>query len=480
MSLLSLQYRSGATCMLCQFAVRTRYLIALPVLLALGACGTSPTDKPQPFSDVPMHWQGTEVAQATDLAAWWLRFDDPLLARLVSDALAANPGIASARASVRQARALRDVSNAALYPALNASLSASQSRTDDVRNDLFGAGLDASWEVDVFGASRNAVRAADAAANASEASLGDVQVSVAAEVALDYISLRSAQERLTIAQDNLAVQQDTLQIANWRLQAGLVTALETEQARSAMEQTQALLPAQQIAVTQSAHALAVLTGRSPEVLLQQLAAIRSVPQPASDIALSFPADTLRQRPDVRAAEYQVQAAVARVSSADAARLPSFALSGSLGLNALTLAGLGSGAAVVSSALASISLPLFDGGANQARVQLQTAALDQAQADYQTSVLKALLEVEDALVALSGDRLRLVSMTSAADAAVGAATLANQRFQSGLVDFQTVLDTQRSRLQTQDNAALAYAALSTDHVRLYKALGGGWKSESKAP
>ena len=152
----------------------------------------------------------------------------------------------------------------------------------------------------------------------------------------------------------------------------------------------------------------------------------------------------------------------------------------LGLNALTLAGLGSGATVLSSLLASIRLPLFDGGANRARVQAQTAALAQAQADYRSSVLKALLEVEDALLALQADRQRLASLRLAANAAVAAAAMAGQRFQSGLVDFQTVLDTQRSRLSNQDSVASAYAALSADHVRLYQALGGGWRSDSREP
>jgi outer membrane protein TolC len=260
----------------------------------------------------------------------------------------------------------------------------------------------------------------------------------------------------------------------------LVTVLETEQATAARAQTQALLPALQTAIDQNAHALAVLTGRTPDALLEVLAPVAPVPQPASDIALSFPAETLRQRADVRSAEFQVQAAAARVSAAEAARLPSFRLGGSLGLNALTLAGLGSGATVLSSLLASVSVPLFDGGANVARVGAQSAALAQTRADYQAGVLKALQEVEDALVALRADRLRLASFRQAAASSVNAAELAGQRFQSGLVDFQTVLDTQRSRLSNQDSVASAYAALSADHVRLYKALGGGWQADTKAP
>jgi NodT family efflux transporter outer membrane factor (OMF) lipoprotein len=457
-----------------------RMSIALWAGLCLAGCSGLGPPTALPAIALPTHWQNHTAQTPTDLASWWLRFDDAQLTRLVGDALAANPGVAGARAALRQARALRDVAQAALYPGLNASFSASQNRSDDRHTEAFNAGLDASWEVDVFGATRSTLRAGDAAASASAASLGAVQVSVAAEVALDYINLRSAQERLAIAQSNLAVQQDTLQIADWRRQAGLVTALETEQAIAARAQTQALLPALQTAIDQNAHALAVLTGRTPEALLEVLAPVVQVPQPATDIAFSFPAETLRQRADVRSAEFQVQAAAERVSAAEAARLPSFKLGGSLGLNALTLAGLGSGATVLSSLLASVSMPLFDGGANAARVGAQGAALEQTRTDYQASVLRALQEVEDALVALRGDRLRLASLRQAAASSVTAAELAGQRFQSGLVDFQTVLDTQRSRLSNQDSVASAYAALSADHVRLYKALGGGWQSETKAP
>jgi NodT family efflux transporter outer membrane factor (OMF) lipoprotein len=457
---------------------------ALALTLLCGAllqsgCGTATQQTGGvPFIDVPTRWQDTELARGSQLAEWWLRFDDTLLSSLVADAQRANSTIASARAAVRQARAVRDVSAASLYPTLSTSLSAQRNRTGSNDSDSFQLGLDAGWEIDVFGAGRSGVNAADASINASTASLGDVQVSVAAELALDYIALRSAQERLEIARSNLATLQDTLQIVDWRLQAGLVTSLESEQARTALEQTRALLPTLQVTIDQNAHAIAILTGRTPEALLAQLAPALSVPQPASDIALSFPAETLRQRADVRAAEFRIHVAAARESQAEAARLPSFRLGGSLGLNALTLVGLSNGATVVGSLLASVSLPLFDGGAGSAQVRAQHAALEQSQADYKTSVLAALRDVEDALVALRGDRLRLTSLRLAASSAEGAAELASQRFQSGLVDYQTVLDTQRSRLSTQDSVASAYAAVSADHVRLYKALGGGWPSDSQ--
>jgi outer membrane protein TolC len=180
---------------------------------------------------------------------------------------------------------------------------------------------------------------------------------------------------------------------------------------------------------------------------------------------------------VRAAELQVAAALARVAQADAARLPSFKLGGSLGLSALTLGSLTSGASVVSALLASVSFPIFDGGASNAQVRAQQAAWDQAQLAYRSSVLAALKDVEDALVALQGDRERLLRLTNAAEAAGNAALLARQRFSSGLVDFQTVLETQRTQLSTRDSVASAGADISADHVRLYKALGGGWRPET---
>ena len=461
-----------------------RHVLSLTLLCALlaGCASTAPGSSTPPFIDVPARWQDTTLERSTDLSNWWLRFDDLQLSALVTDALRANPTIASARAAVRQARALRDVSNASLYPTLSTTLSAQKNRINNsssgtnTSTDNFTLGLDAGWEIDVFGAKRSDVNAADASANASAASLGDVQVSIAAELALDYIALRNAQERLEIARSSLAIQLDTLQIVEWRLQAGLVTTLETEQSRTALEQTRSLIPALQVSIDQVAHAIAILTGRTPEALLSQLAPVSSVPQPATDIALSFPAETLRQRADVRFAEYQITAAAARESQAEAARLPSFNLGGSIGLNALSLAGLSNGATVVSGLLASVSLPLFEGGALSAQVRAQHAALEQAQSAYKTSVLGALRDVEDALVALRGDRLRLASLRLAATSAANASELASQRFQSGLVDFQTVLDTQRTRLSTQDSVATAYADVSADHVRLYKALGGGWQSD----
>ena len=446
------------------------------LLLALCACTTLPPQLAAPLPlDMPGAWSGAAAsnAAATSLAQWWQRFDDPLLTELVTQALQSNTSVAIAQAALRQARASRDVAAAGLLPNVGGSASAQRNQSDSGGSNSFRVGLDASWELDIFGANRSALATSEASVRASAASLGDVQVSIAAEVALAYITLRNTQARLTIAESNLASQQETLQLTQWREQAGLVSSLESEQARGAAEQTRAQLPALQTALEQTQHALAVLTGQPPAALASVLVATGPLPQADGELALAIPAEALRQRPDVRAAEEQVSAAAGRVAQADAARKPSFRLSGSLGLNALTLGSLTSGGAFAAALLAGVSMPLFDGGAGKAQVQAQEAAFDQAQVAYKAALLTALKDVEDALVALRGDRERVSRLQAAAEASSTAALLASQRFNSGLIDFQIVLETQRNQRSTQDSVASARADVSADHVRLYKALGGGW-------
>ena len=472
-------------------SLATRYAtVAACGLLALAGCASmAPRVDSGAAIDVPDAWSVTDAAATAgtaSLVGWWLRFDDPLLANLIADALRSNTTVTGAQAALRQARALREVAAAALLPTLGSSASVQRSSASSnaasalgrTTTNNFQAGLDANWELDLFGVKRNALAATEATARASAASLGDVQVSIAAELALAYITLRNAQARLAIANANLASQQETLQITQWRQQAGLVTSLEAEQARAAAEQTGALVPALQIGIEQASHALAVLSGRPPAALAALRADAAPVPQPSEDLALSMPAETLRQRADVRSAEHQISAARARVSQAEATRLPSFSIGGSLGLSALTFSALTNGASVVATLLGSVSWPVFDGGAARAQVDVQQAALDQAVQAYRAVALLALKDVEDALVALRGDRLRLARLVNAADAATNAAGMARQRYGSGLVDFQTVLETQRTQLGTQDGVASARADVSSDHVRLYKALGGGWEPETK--
>lgn len=450
--------------------------MALAALLT--ACASlSPAVESATNAIAPAQWtteQASAQSPATDLSTWWSRFSDAQLTRLIGQALQNNTSVLSAQAALRQARAQADVQQAGLGPSLGASGSAQRSQSgSNSGSNRFQLGFDASWEPDIFNAKGNAINASEADAQASAANLSNVQVSLAAEVAANYINLRSQQTRLAIAQNNLSAQQETLQITRWRAQAGLASSLDVEQAIGATEQTRAQLPTLQASASQTMNALAVLTGQTPGALNAQLSTASPIPEAPADLALAFPAETLRQRPDVRSAELRISAALARVAVADAARYPSFRLGGSLGLSGLTLGALTNGASLLQSVLASVSVPLLDGGARVAQLRSQEAALEQARAGYQAAMLTALQDVEDALVALRGDSERLLRLQSAATAAVNAELLARQRYQSGLIDFATLLTTQRTLLSAQDSVASAQASLSTDHVKLYKALGGGW-------
>lgn len=457
--------------------------IAVALAVALSACSSwSPKAAGESDIVVPAAWSTAAASSgsvtATSLAQWWQRFNDPLLSTLVTQALQANTTVRSAQAALQQSRALRDVRAANLLPGLGASASAQRSKSgsNDAGN-RFQAGFDASWEPDVFGGQRSALNATEADASAAEASLADVQVSIAAEVAVTYIELRGLQARLAIARNNLASQTETQQITDWRVQAGLASSLDLEQARAASAQTSAQIPALETSAVQAQNSLAVLTGQAPGTLKNMLTTASALPRAPGDLALSIPAETLRQRPDLRAAEHRISAALARVTQADAARYPAFQISGSLGLSALTLGSLTTAGTIANALLASVSVPLFDGGAARAQVRAQEAALEQTRVSYQATVLTALQDVEDALVALQGDRERLARLQVAADAAANAELLARQRYASGLIDFRSVLETQRTLLSTQDSVESTRASVSADHVRLYKALGGGWTPAS---
>lgn len=430
---------------------------------------------------VPVAWSnGAAEPSAATLAGWWQRFNDSQLTALVMQALQANNDVRTAQAALRQSRAQRDVAAAGLLPTVNAAASAQrgQSRGNSPVN-AYQAGFDASWEPDIFGGITSGVAAAEADTRAAAASLGNVQVSIAAEVAVTYMALCALELRLAIARDNLASQEETLQIAQWRAQAGLTTSLDVEQARTSTELTRAQIPALASSIAQTRSSLAILTGVTPEAMQSSLRLSAAVPTADDALTLAFPAETLRQRPDVRQAEQNVSAAAARVTQADAARYPSFRLNGTLGLSALTLGGLTGSSALASALLGSVSVPIFAGGALTAQVRAQEAALGQARITYEAVVLNALKEVEDALVSLSTSRERLATLRRAAEAARNASLLARYRYNSGLIDFQSVLQTQATLLSVEDSVANAQAEIGVAHVHLYKALGGGWQPESAA-
>ncbi len=443
------------------------------IVLVLSGCALhAPPVAPAGNVAVPAEWSQPIPAGDRPLALWWRRFGDPLLVQLVEDSQRANGDVRIAQANLRQARALRDQAAAVLWPTLSVSATAQRSRDGNGGRNLFDAGFDASWEPDVFGATGHGVTASEAQAQASAASLAATEVSIAAEVAVGYLQLRGTQARAAFARGNLAAQEQTLQIAQWREQAGLGSSLETAQARSAVEQTRAQLPVLAASIAQTGHALAVLTGAPPASLDERLAAPAALPQAPADLALAIPARTLRQRPDVLAAEWQLRGQAERVAQADAQRLPTIQLRASLAWSAATFGSVGSVAAA-RSLLASVGQTLFDHGLRDAQFAAQQAAFDAAQETYRARVLAALQDVEDALAVLAAARERVVALHAAAEATRDAALLANNRYASGLIDFQTVLDTQRTLLNVQDSVASAETDLATSHVRLYKALGGGW-------
>ena len=458
--------------------------VAALLAVALGGCAAVGPDYSEPQLAVPAGWSagtGTDAMDAVLLARWWHGFGDPVLDRLVADALAANLDLAQARARLREARARRGVAGAALMPSVDASLSGSRSRSSGQSGsgstrELYSAGFDASWELDVFGGVRRSVEAAQADLEASVESLSDTRVSLAAEVALNYIDLRTAEQRLAIAEESIAYRGENHQIIRWRQQAGLVSELDLAQATTDLESTRAVLPPLRTAVTEAKNRLAVLLGRNPGELESLVHADRPIPLAAAEIVAAIPADTLRQRPDVRAAERRLAAQTARLGEAEAARYPSLRLSGSLGLEALELDALADRGANTHSLFGGITAPVFNAGRIAANIEIQDALVEQARLAYRAAVLAALEEVENALTAVANTDARRVKLAEAAAAARTTLAIAEYRYASGLADFLSVLDAQRTQLSLDEQLAGSTGELARAQIRLYKALGGGWSTE----
>ena len=458
--------------------------VAALLAVALGGCAAVGPDYSEPQLAVPAGWSagtGTDAMDAVLLARWWHGFGDPVLDRLVADALAANLDLAQARARLREARARRGVAGAALAPSVDASLSGSRSRSSGQSGsgstrELYSAGFDASWELDVFGGVRRSVEAAQADLEASVESLSDTRVSLAAEVALNYIDLRTAEQRLAIAEESIASRGENHQIIRWRQQAGLVSELDLAQATTDLESTRAVLPPLRTAVIEAKNRLAVLLGRNPGELESLVHADRPIPLAAAEIVAAIPADTLRQRPDVRVAERRLAAQTARLGEAEAARYPSFRLSGSLGLEALELDALADRGANTHSLFGGITAPVFNAGRIAANIEIQDALVEQARLAYRAAVLAALEEVENALTAVANTDARRAKLAEAAAAARTTLAIAEYRYASGLADFLSVLDAQRTQLSLDEQLAGSTGELARAQIRLYKALGGGWSTE----
>jgi NodT family efflux transporter outer membrane factor (OMF) lipoprotein len=392
-----------------------------------------------------------------------------------------------ARARVMEARARRGIASAGLFPWLDASAAASRTNTDDrgladsgnapgnanLNGDKsYSVGLDASWELDLFGGQRRTVESANAQLGASEADLRDVLVTLLGDVALSYLDVRTAQSRLDYAQRNLETQHELTDITRWQSEAGLATALEVEQANSSYEQTRAAIPTLESTLTQAMNRLAVLTGRPPGELTSMLSEAKPIPVAPPEVAAGVPADVLRRRPDIRAAERRLAAQTAQVGVATAALYPSLSLAGSISLQSTSAGDVFDGFQT-SRGLLSLAMPIFHAGALRQNVAAQNALVDQALASYESTVLTAYEDVENALNAWNNEQCRHEALVASAASARVASDLALMQYNSGLVDFQTVLNADRQLITTEDALAVSTGELTANVVRLYKALGGGW-------
>jgi len=453
-----------------------RRFAAAMSIVALAGCTVGPNYRPPAASSlqVPDSWhQRAGEGQLVDLSNWWERFNDPLLTRLIGEASASNLDLAVASSRLVQARESLVQARAGLVPTAGAS--GSVGRTVGAGNDRtsFNVGADASWEIDLFGRIRRGIEAAGADAESVYYDREALRIAIISELATNYVQARLAQERLALAREDLAIAEDNLQIAQWRVQAGLASSLDSEQARAARAQTAAAIPSLERNYAGFTYRIAVLTGRAPGTLNAELDAVKPVPRGPREAAAGIPADTLRQRPDVRAAERSLAAATARVGVAEAQLYPGLRLSGNIGTSAFSLGGLFS--AITGSILAGIDQTLFDGGRLRSQLRSQQAATEGALATYRQSILTALEDVENALAALNAARARQVEFATALDAATNSAILARIQYRSGLTSFDQLLDVESRLVSARDGLASSRADESLALVQLYRALGGGWDS-----
>lgn len=432
---------------------------------------------------LPSAWKGTpDTTQSTkpqDLSHWWKRCNDPLLTQLINDALLNSPDVRSALAKISEYRGRRGVEQSALFPMLagNGFASRTVTRSHDTDSSTadhrYGASLDASWQLDLFGRQQQTIRAASADLWQVQENFHAAQVIVAADVATAYVMFRSAESQLSVVRRSLITRSETVQLTQWREQAGTGSALDTQQAKTILEQAKSSIPALELQAAQARNQLALLAGKTPGFFDRPLAKSRDVPLISPSRAVGIPADTLRQRPDVRAAEAAVLAATARTKSAERERLPTFQLTGSLGVESNGGRSLFSPQTTLASIAGGLTAPIFQAGKIRNKILIQTEQERQAFIAYEATVMLALSEVENALAAVQRYREQSQSVSASIIAAREADRLAAIQYKAGQIDLFVSLDAQRTLLaleQQQVNSKTQQAAAS---IQLYKVLGGGW-------
>ncbi|MEM8884546.1 MAG: efflux transporter outer membrane subunit [Planctomycetota bacterium] len=464
--------------------IRTASVLALCVL---GACKVGPDYTP-PEIPMPDAWTQelkTGVFQGpTELAQWWEKFQDPVLNELIDRADKGNLDLAIALARIKQARAALGISKGEFLPAVDATGSAEY--IDPSNNGLGGAlagngsdlwslGFDATWELDVFGRIARNVESSAAGLGAQYEAYRDVRVVLFAEVAANYMTMRAFQQRLAFANDNVKSQEESLKLAESRFEAGVSPELDVAQAKSNLGDTRSIIPALEQGRVAALLRIAVLLGAHPGEVTEMLGEVLKVPTPPEQVGVGVPADMIRQRPDIRAAERQLAASTAQIGVATADLYPRFALNGFFALESTSLSNLFSSDSVTWGIGVPIRWSLFAGGRIKSNIALQEARTEEALKLYERTVLLAIEEIEGSINRYEQEQQRRDALEFAVEAAQRSVTLSTDLYRQGLVDFQRVLDAQRSLFQFQDSAAQSRGFVSNNLVSLYKALGGGWET-----
>lgn len=427
---------------------------------------------------------GGLAVEAADLNEWWQRFEDPLLNSLITETLTGNLDLKAALVRIEEARALRGIVAADQVPTID--VSGSRVRTQQSRETVLGnfgprrfgtysVGLEADWELDIWGRIRRSVEAADAEISASGEEARLVLVSLMAETASTYIEWRRVLEQLNIAGTNVELQSQTVQLTENQFKANLVSQLDVAQARSLLQSTRATIPSLRVAEWKARNRLAVLTGVAPGTLALDENVGRGIPRAAGKVGTGVPAELIRRRPDIRLAERLLAAQTARVGVAEGDLYPRFSFMGNIGFDALDLDDLVASRAVRYGFGPSLRWNIFDRTRVRGAVDVADARVDAALLEYENTVLLALEEVENAMVLYAESQGREEALKLAVTEARRAVDISRDQYRQGLVGFQSVIDTQNRQFSLEADLANVQADISTSLIGLYRAMGGGWEA-----
>ena len=472
---------------------RLALLTLVSALAATAGCAVGP-DYQHPTMNAPAQWReslaGGETNAPTALAAWWTNFHDAELDTLIQRAAQSNLDLRTAQARVREARAQYGIAAAALLPTVDANGAyerQEQSKHQPVlgslpipagvpfENNVYDAGFDASWEIDVFGGSRRGKEAARAEVTAAEYGQRATLLTLLGEVARNYVEVRGYQRRLAIAEENIAAQTHALALTQDRFDHGLATDLDVQQASALLATTRAEVPTLASGREAAIHRLGVLLGQDPGALQTELAAVAPIPAALPVVPVGLPSELLLRRPDVQRAERQLAAATANIGVAKADLFPKFYLTGAAGFQSVSASDWFTGGSSFWSIGPTVQWRIFDAGRIRNNIKVQNARQEQALDNYEQTVLTAFEDVENNLVAYANEQTRRQSLAEAVTASQKSLDLASRLYASGLTDFLHVLDAERSLYQAQDALVQSDRTVSANLIALYKSLGGGWET-----